>query len=331
MRSNRRRFLTQTGAAFLAAGSLKTLARAEEDSTRSENEGLPIVDTHQHLWDLSKLRLPWLNSSPKLNRSFVTKDYLAATRGLNVVKAVYMEVAVDTPLLLAEAEHVLELCRSGKGPTVAAVIGGRPESEEFAEYMARFKNEPLVKGVRRLLFDPKPGQQETFVENIRLLGQMGKSFDLCMKPQDLPLGAKLVDQCPDTRFILDHCGNADPKAFRPADKSPSTASPPQHDPDAWRRDVADLARRKNVVCKISGIVSRAPEGWTAEDLAPIVNHCLDSFGPDRVMFGGDWPVCRRMATLREWVTALREIIRPRSEQHRRKLLADNAIRFYGLE
>ena len=82
------------------------------------------------------------------------------------------------------------------------------------------------------------------------------------------------------------------------------------------------------MCKVSGIVARVQEGWTAETLAPTVNHCLDCFGPDRVVFGGDWPVCTLGATYAEWAGALRQIISTRSDDEQRKLLYDNAARIY---
>jgi predicted TIM-barrel fold metal-dependent hydrolase len=91
-----------------------------------------------------------------------------------------------------------------------------------------------------------------------------------------------------------------------------------------------LANRPNVICKISGIIARVTPGWSAATLAPTVNHCLDVFGPDRVVFGGDWPVCTLGASYREWATALREIIAERSERDQRKLLHDNAEQFYQL-
>jgi L-fuconolactonase len=277
--------------------------------------------------------LPWLGSDRQLNRSFLTEDYLAATRSLNVVKAVYMEVAVEPQQQLAEAKHVIELCRRPDTPTCAAVIGGQPGSEEFPRYITRFKGSPYVKGVRQILHQPERCLEAKFVAGIRLLGELAMRFDLCIPPAGLPAGAKLAERCPQTRFILDHCGNADPKAFRPGRRQgPGDTGPrPEHDADQWRRDVARVARRPNVVCKISGIVARVPRGtWTAEDLAPIVNHCLEVFGPDRVMFGGDWPVCTRVATLRQWVAALKEIIQDRSPKQQRKLLHDNAVGFYGL-
>jgi len=286
---------------------------------------LPIVDTHQHLWDLTKFRLPWLKGAGELNRSFVTKDYAEAAAGLNIVKAVYMEVDVAPDQKAAEAEHVIGLCRRGEGPTVAAVIGGLPGSEGFRDYITRFKGNPYVKGVRQVLHGAKAGAclEAAFVGSIRLLGELGMSFDLCMAPRLLADGAKLVEQCPDTRFVVDHCGNIDPRAFRPGGDRAAA--------DAWRRDMARLAKSDRAICKISGIVASLPKGeWTAADLAPAINHCIETFGPDRVVFASDWPVCTRAATLRQWVEALEAVIRSRSEADQRRLLHDNAARFYGL-
>ena len=336
MSINRREFARQTARAALGAGSLGGLiaasGRTEEGKRSAKPAQLPIVDTHQHLWDLRKLRLAWLKSSPHINRSFVTKDYLEATEGLNVQKAIYMEVAVDKEDRLAEAEYVIGLCKRKDNPTVAAVISGSPGSEDFKQYITRFKGSPYIKGIREILSREglKRGlwHSRQFVRSVRLLGELGMSFDLCMPPAALLDGAKLAEACPHTRFILDHCGNADPKAFRPPGNKDQTL---RRAGAQWRQDIAELAGRKNVVCKISGIVARAPKGtWTADDLAPVINHCLELFGPQRVMFGGDWPVVTRVASFRQWVEALKQIIQNRARDEQRKLLHDNAVRFYGL-
>jgi predicted TIM-barrel fold metal-dependent hydrolase len=288
------------------------------------------------LWDLSRLKLPWLDGSGALNRSYVTKDYLEAVQGLNLVQAVYMEVDVEPSQQLAEADYIVELCQRRDNPTCAAVISGRPASEAFKGYITRFKGSPYVKGIRHIPRGDELAQglwaKPEFIQGIRLLGELGMSFDLCMPPAHLPAAAKLVDQCPVTRFILDHCGNADVKQFYPAATyaSPEKAAEARRFVDHWRRSIAAMAERKSVICKISGIVATVPQQWTADDLAPIINHCLDSFGPDRVVFGGDWPVCTKGATYRQWVEALRHVIRGRGEAERRKLLSDNAIKFYGL-
>lgn len=295
----------------------------------------PIVDTHQHLWDLSRLKLPWVRGSTKLERNFTVADYLDATRGLGVEKAVYVEVAVDDSQLAEEAELIIELCAARSGPTVAAVIGGRPASPEFGQYIRRFAQSPFVKGVRQLL--PASEQdlwdRPEFIRGIQLLGELGLCFELCMPPTKLALADRLVSRCPQTRFVLDHCGNADPVAFMSKTRLREVKidRPPQHSVYEWRKGIEALASHPNVVCKISGIVARVPEGrWSADDLAPIVNNCLEVFGEDRVMFGSDWPVCLLGASLREWVEALRQIVADRPVSFQRKLFYENALRFYGL-
>ncbi len=323
----RREFLKRSVLGGIAAASCH--ASGLQGATRTTP--MPIIDTHQHLWNLEQFRLAWLQDAPAvLSRSFVTTDYVQATQGLQVVKAVYMEVDVVPEQQLQEAEHVLGLCQSEEHPTVGAVISGRPGSESFADYVERFRDNPFIKGVRRVLHvSAAPAGHcltERFVASIRLLGEMGKSFDLCMRPTELEDASKLVDRCPETRFILDHCGNADPKAF--LDNPPE---PALHDAERWRRDIGRLAKQSNVVCKISGIIARAPQGVPhAETLAPVIDHCLDEFGPDRVVFGGDWPVCLLGASYEAWVESLKQVISHRSEQDQRKLLHDNAARIYRL-
>jgi L-fuconolactonase len=309
----RRRFLQQTAALTVAAG-LGAPARADYQAT------MPIVDTHQHLWDLSRFTLPWLKGAPKLDRSFLMKDYRQATEGLNVVKSVYMEVDVEPAQQGAEADYILDLIRQGDTPLVAAVISRRPGSEGFAAYLVRYQDQPAIKGLRRVLHgaDTPPGHclETRFVDDIRLLGKKGLSFDLCRRSAELGDAARLIDACPDTSFILDHCGNPSVRAKDLAD---------------WKAGIGRIAERKNVVCKVSGIVaSTAPGPWTADDLAPIVNHVMDNFGPDRVVFGGDWPVCTLAATYSEWVSALQSIVANRPHADQKKLFHDNAIRVYRL-
>lgn len=306
---NRREFL---GAAALTAVAV---------SGNAEEKLQPIVDTHQHLWDLKKFRLPWITADSPLNRSFLTSDYGQATAGLNVVKAVYMEVDVDESQQQAEADYLVELCRSGKTPTVAAVVSGRPSNAKFKQYVTPFRDSPYIKGIRQVLHGQSTPARyclaEPLVAGIRILGELGLSFDLCMRSPELPDAIKLIDECPHTRFILDHCGNE---------------SVQKKDHTQWRKDIAELAKRKNVVGKISGIVASAkPNAWSADDLAPLVNHTLNVFGPDRVMFGGDWPVCTLAATYRQWVEALKAIVRDRPLSEQRRLFHDNAVKFFGLK
>jgi L-fuconolactonase len=328
MRSDRRRFLEVVSGSVLGMGLFDAVA---ESKPPADVAAIAVVDTHQHLWDIDKFHLPWLETAGVLRRSFVAKDYREATKHLRVIKSVYMEIDVTPAEQVAEAEYVIELCRSGQLPTAAAVIGGRPASEGFPAYVRRFRCNKYVKGVRQVLAEAQPEKpfflERTFVNNVRLLGELGMSFDLCLPASMLEAGAKLVDACPGTRFILDHCGNANVATFRAA----AGAEAARREVEAWRRSIARLAERKQVVCKISGIIASVPQGRLApDDLAPIVNHCLDSFGPDRVMFGSDWPVCTQRASLQRWVEVLAAIVAGRSRQQQSKLFAENALKFYAL-
>ena len=324
--SNRRDFLRQT-ACGLAAGALAAESAAPvlaaDPKGKTVKDGFPIVDTHQHLWDLKLFNLPWAKGNAVLDRSFVLSDYQQATEGLNIAKAVYMEVDVHPSQQVKEAEYVIDICKRGDAPTVAAVISGRPNSAEFRDYIQQFADSPYVKGVRQVLHgDSTPAGyclQSQFVKGVQLLGELGKSFDLCMRPGEIGDGVKLVEQCPKTRFIVDHCGNMSVQSTDEALRK------------KWQDAMQAMAQLDNEDCKISGIVVTAkPHEWKAADLAPNIDFCLDTFGKNRVMFGGDWPVCTLTSSYKDWVAALRLITARRSSEEQRMLFHDNAVRFYGL-
>jgi len=308
---NRREFLS------VAAAAPAGLALAKDEPAM-----MPLVDCHQHLWDLTKIRLSWVKPDDPLNHSFTPTEYAEATKGLNVVKSVYMEVDVVEADLQKEADYVLGLIRSKSSPTVAAVLGGRPnKGDEFRKWVDQFKGSPHVKGLRQVVHTEHtpPGYSTTkeFIAGVRYLGEIGLSWDICQRPEDLPDAVKLVSECPGTRFILDHCGNAPILDARKLEQ--------------WKKDIAKVAGHKNVVGKVSGIIAQVKKGaWSADQLAPAINHTLEVFGPDRVMWAGDWPVCTLGAALKDWVAAAKEIVQGRPAEQQRKLFHDNAVRFYGL-
>ncbi|MFC1633929.1 amidohydrolase family protein [Planctomycetota bacterium] len=319
---NRRQFL-YTSAMFVTC--CENMARTESNHPKRE---FSIIDTHQHLWNLSQFRLPWLRPGEELTRDYTMADYHEATKGLGITKAIYMEVAVAPEQKSAEAKHIIKVCQDQSNPTCAAVIGGLILEDSFKNYILQFKDNPYIKGVRHGLNNPKQLEDNRLIQNLRLLGSLNMSFDLLVPPRLIGEAAKLVEQCGDTKFILDHCGNADPLAFDP---HLDWGRKPQHDADQWKRHVDTLAKQTNVICKISGIIARVPKGKaSAEVLSPIVMHCLDVFGPDRVVFGSDWPVCTRGAPLHVWTNLLHEIIRKRPFEEKDKLFRQNADRFYGL-
>jgi predicted TIM-barrel fold metal-dependent hydrolase len=310
---NRREFLATAGGVAASA----TLPAKDPPAM------IPVIDTHQHLWDLSTLRLNWLKKGDPLDASFTPREYAEAIHGLNVVKSVYMEVDVVPEQQQQEADFIVALCESRKSPTIAAVISGRPNSDGFTRYITPYKGHRFVKGVRQVLHvketTPEYYLDPKFVKGIQLLGELGLSFDLCIRPAELPEITKLVDRCPGTRFILDHCGN--PSASFTAGQW-----------DEWRKNMIGLAKRTNVVCKVSGFIANGWQKgkWKSDDLAPAVIGTIDAFGWERVMFGGDWPVCTLAASYGEWLAALRQIIADRPVENQKKLLHENAARYYGI-
>ena len=337
---DRRSFLTSSAAGLLTGSTLTNLGGANlggrvalaEPTPGNALLGatmnadlLPIVDTHQHLWDLTKFTLPWAKGNEVLGKNFVTADYLKASAGLNVVKTVYMEVDVTPEQQVQEAEYVLELCRSKGNPMCGAVISGRPASDGFRDYILKYKGNEFIKGVRQVLHneDIPAGYclDKQFVKSVQLLGELGMSFDLCMRDQELLDGDKLVALCPNTRFIVDHCGNL------------SVQETDAKKRQKWQDGMKALAQRPNVVCKISGIIATAKQDWKVADLQPNMQFSMETFGPDRRMFAGDWPVCTLTASFAQWVNALKEIVKNMgmSAADQKKLFHDNAVKFYNLK
>lgn len=309
MKPTRREFLGWSAAAA-AAGT--TGLAAEAGATE------PVVDSHVHIWDLDKLQPPWLAGAGELNQNARWQEYKQAAAGIDVVKAVYLEIDAAPSQFEQEAKLAIELCRDPGNVFAGAVIGGRPADDGFAAYIEPLAKEPAVKGVRQVLHGSTPAGtclEPNFVRGIRKLGELGLSFDLCMRHADIPDAATLVRNAPDTSFVLDHCGN--PPLF--------------DDLTVWKRDIDRIAALPNVVGKVSGIIASAKgRSWKPDDLAPVIHHMLETFGPDRVLFGGDWPVCTLGAPLKEWFDALALVVKDLPADRRRKLFHDNAIRVYRL-
>jgi predicted TIM-barrel fold metal-dependent hydrolase len=279
---------------------------------------MKIIDTHQHLWDMDLFSFSWCKDIPLLNRSFRMQDYMEAIRGVGIEKSVHLEADVDEPYMLDETRYILALAEAKDNPLEGVVACGRPENEGFREYLDSIAGHPALKGIRRVLHTQPDdvGQTKTFVENIRTLPSYGLSFDICVLARQLPIAIDLVKICPQVTFVLDHCGVPQVK---------------QQALDPWRHHIQEMSRFPNVSCKISGLVAYAdPEKWTQDDLRPYVEHTIECFGWDRVMFGSDWPVCTQSATLKQWVETLSTLTRSAAETERNKLFYNNASRIYRL-
>ena len=295
---------------------------------------IPIIDTHQHLWVRSVLDLEWTKGAGSLDDDFPIERYAREAAGRGVAKTIYMEVNCRLEQQQCEVDYVVGLCARDDNPMCAVIAGGDPASPDFADFAHVLADDRYVVGTRRVLHnnDKPPGSclEPAFVANVQMLGELGLTFDLCLRPAELADGIELVDRCPQTTFIVDHCGNADPYVVN-GQESAEPGSTYAHDAGQWRDDMQALAAQTNVYCKISGIIARVRQDWQVTDLAPTVDHCLDRFGPERVIFGGDWPVCTLGAPLADWIVALRQIISHRSTDDQRKLFYDNAARLFGLE
>ena len=278
---------------------------------------MKLIDTHQHLWDLSRFSYAWCAGIPQLNRSFLPEDYRAAAEHCGIEKTVFVECDVDEPHALDEARHIQSI--ADKNRLIAGIVaGGKPEREGFREHLDQLAKLSLVRGLRRVLHtQPDELSQNTlFVKNLQLLSQYALTFDLCVQARQLPIAMTLVRKCSEVSFILDHCGVPDVKGRAL---------------DPWRGDIRRLAELPNLHCKISGLVAYAdPLKWTVEDLRPWVKHVIECFGWNRVVWGGDWPVCTLSATFKQWVDATMELTRHAAESDREKLFWRNAERIYRI-
>ena len=281
---------------------------------------IPILDTHQHLIYPEKCLYSWTADIPQLaGNAFRYEDYLKAIEGTPVSKAIFMESGVDDPSWREETRFVHTLAAT-PGSLIAGIIAScRPEEESgFQAYVDSVLSPKLV-GFRRILHvEPDElSQRPCFASNLRLLEKYKLPFDLCVLTRQIPLATELAGKCPDVQFILDHCG------------VPEVASG-QLDP--WRRHISEIARLPNVVCKISGVIAYCAPGQDAlEAVRPYVEHCLEQFGWDRVVWGSDWPVCTIASNLRAWVQVTNQLIASADESDQRKLLHENAKRIYRVD
>jgi predicted TIM-barrel fold metal-dependent hydrolase len=277
-----------------------------------------IIDTHLHIVDQSALRYPWLAGAPSLNRDFFYEEYAREAKRGGISATLHMEVDVAPDDLEAETSYLAGKAREPGSLLRGAIVACRPEGPGFVDYLERVRENPFVKGFRRVLHVVPDDVSEgaLFRENIRRLAGTGLTFDLCVLPHQIPKAIALVETAPDVQFVLDHCGVPDIKAGA------------EH---PWREHMNEIAKRPNVVGKISGVVAYADaESWTVETLRPYVEHTIEVFGWDRVVWGSDWPVCTLGGGLSTWLAATHALIAGASAEEKAKLLSGNARRVWGL-
>lgn len=276
---------------------------------------MKLIDTHQHLWDLEQFPYSWCAGIPALNRSFQLTDYLAAAQNTGIEKTIFVECNVNEPHSLAEARHIQSLAE--KHPLIAGLVAAaRPERADFSQQLDELLKLSKLRGLRRVLhvMPDELSQSALFAENIRRLAAHKLTFDLCVLARQLPLATALVQKCPQVQFVLDHCGVPDVKgrAFEP-----------------WRTQLKELATHPNVACKISGLIAYADaQDCGAAALRPWIDHTIECFGWNRIVWGGDWPVCNLTASLNQWVAVTKEIFASASVAQQSQFFHQNAERIY---
>lgn len=279
---------------------------------------MDLIDTHQHLILRGHLGYPWSDSIPALaGRDFSPADYAGLTQGLGVVGTVFMETAVDDAAYQAEARLIAGMV--GQGGMLGQIASCRPEVDEGFDAWLEECDSLHVVGFRRILHvvPDDVSQSETFRRNLRKIGQKGLPFDLCVLARQHDLAIDLIRACDGQSFVLDHCGNPDiaAEAFAP-----------------WAASLRRIADFPNVVIKLSGItVNARADQVNAQSLQPYVDHVLDCFGPDRILWGGDWPVCNLGSGLPGWISLTHQFLAGLSESERSAIGTATARRVYGLQ
>ena len=278
-----------------------------------------LVDAHLHLWDPTRLRYGWLAEAPALNRRFDLGDYDEARREHGVSRAVFVQCDCAPEDARAEIEWVSAL--AGSDPRLAGAVAYAPleEGDGARAWLEEWSAHSLVRGVRRLLQgeeDPRFCLGAGYLAGVRACAELGLVVDLCILHHQLSAVVELVRLVPQASFVLDHFG-------KPAIESGEL--------DPWRAELRELAQLPNVVCKLSGLPTEASHAtWTVDELRPYVDHALECFGPQRMLFGGDWPVAVLSGGWARWYEAARELTASLSDEEQQDVFGRTAERVYGL-
>lgn len=258
---------------------------------------ISLLDTHQHLVYREKASYGWTKDIPPLAEgNFTLDDYKTLTEGLGIGGTLFMETGVDDPDYQQETRFVKSLADNSDNGMIGLISSIRPESDEAFETWLEETIEMGVVGYRRILhvMPDDTSQSDIFRKNVRKIGVSGKTFDICFLPGQLPIACELAKACENTKLILNHCG------------VPDIAG---NGLDPWRQDIKALAQIPNVICKLSGLMAYCAPGTSSlETIEPFVDHVLNCFGPNRMVWGSDWPVVNLAKGLPEWIAVTRKIL-----------------------
>ena len=285
----------------------------------------PTVDAHHHLWDLKVRAQEWLRA-PELKpiwRDFDLRDLEPELRASGVDKTVLVQVSAS----VEETREFLAFAACNR--LIGGVVGWLDlEAEDPAGRLDGLRRGPggqTLRGIRHLVQDePDPDwlARPEVRAGLRAVADAELPYDLLVKPSQAAAALDAVRAVPDLTFVLDHLGKPDIAATAAAGATPDAA---------WTAWIRELAAEPNVVCKLSGLVTEAHwSTWTVADLRPYTETALEAFGPDRLMFGSDWPVCLLAGTYTEVFGAARELTDGLSGDERTAVFGGTAVRVYGL-
>jgi L-fuconolactonase len=272
------------------------------------------IDSHHHLWHFDPGEFGWIPE----HMGVLRRDFLPIALEHECQAArVDGTVAVQARQSLEETRWLLGIAGQS---SVLGVVGWAPvTAPDFAATLDELRQHSRLKGLRHIVQSEPDGflMRPSFQEGIRRLKEFGLVYDLLLYARQLPEAIRFVDAHPSQPFVLDHLGK------------PQIASA---EIETWSKFLRELARRPNVCCKVSGLVTEAdPFAWSAEQLKPYLDSALESFGPKRLMIGTDWPVCTVGCSYQEWWTTIENWIAPLSASERADILGLTAARVYRLQ
>lgn len=273
------------------------------------------IDTHQHFWDFVPANYDWITEEMAvLRRSHAP----AELRPLLQRAGVTATLAVEARGHLDETQSLLRI--AGETEFVCGVVGWLPLTEPRAQALIeQLSSQPSLKGVRHWMGAPSDTSfmtQAALHEGVSLLERAGLTYDLMLWPLQLPAATAFVDRHPRQVFVLDHFA----KPFIRARVL-----------EPWSQHLRELARRPNVYCKLSGLTTEADlEHWSVDELRPYVDVALEAFGPRRLMFGSDWPVCTLATAYQRWVETVEALIAGCSPDEQARIWGGTALEAYRL-
>ncbi len=274
----------------------------------------PRIDAHQHFWSLARGDYDWLTAdNTVLYRDFQPEDLAPHLAGAGITHTVAVQAAPtqeETRFLIGLAETT---------PTLAAVVGWVDlEDANAGQSLETLAAHDVFRGIRPMIQDIADDQWmlgEALAPGLRALTELGLSFDALVLPRHLAPLLTLLKRHPDLPVVIDH-------GAKPAIAANGF--------QAWAEPMTRLASETTCLCKLSGLVTEASPAWKTEDLRPYVMHLLETFGPQRLMWGSDWPVVEMAGGFARWREASDTLLGELSETERSAILGGNAARFYRL-